>query len=273
MTCRCQVSRRVRLTASVCRLSMRQGEATPPFLRNPSQLRPGQVSCCLSSLFRHWDRQPRAQSSKLNVLDNKEYFTLCCKKNQPNTIGVCIISFFWSLIGSLPFRILLKICTSAFLRRLRHSDRGGWWRLHISGLRGRGGWSERSALEEKLLWAHRHRESSRGKHQERVRLPRLSSRKCVAVPNNQLSNSLCRFNSQSGCLFLLREDFSALHSFSGVLTETHKYTVYYYKYRKGGCNRRETLYSFPAPELNTNFIIGTQLFWLFQHFLGIFIRW
>lgn len=44
MTCRCQVSRRVRLTASVCRLSMSPGEAAPPFLRSPSQPRPGQVS-------------------------------------------------------------------------------------------------------------------------------------------------------------------------------------------------------------------------------------
>lgn len=67
MTCRCQVSRRVRLTASVCRLSMRQGEATPPFLQNPSQLRPGQVSRQHATLFRQTDKEPHAQSWKLNI--------------------------------------------------------------------------------------------------------------------------------------------------------------------------------------------------------------
>lgn len=78
---------------------------------------------------------------------------------------------------------------------------------------------------------------------------RLSSRKSVAVRNNQLSHSLCRFYSQSRCRFLLWENFWAFHSSRAALTETHKYTVYYCKCRKGRCSWRAT---FPATELNTN---------------------
>lgn len=164
------------------------------------------------------------------------------------------------LMDHFIFEILLKVGTSPFLRRPRHSDRGGWWRLHISGLWGRGGWWEWSALEEKLLWAHRHRESSRGNHEERVRLPRLRSRKSVAVRNNQLSHSLCRFNSQSRCLFLLWENFSASHSLWAVLTETHKYTAYYCKCRKGGCSQKAIFCCFPASELNKNLVVDSHFF-------------